>query len=145
MNFMPEPTKCGAGFFILEIYRDVSLLTNLAKIINSNLWQALYFNDMNKDAYKRHMKDGARTICLCRGVKKKKILKAIKAGNTTIDAINNKFRTGSWGCGGQRCQHQIYEMLDTGYPKLEIFGYPVTGKKIKQFCKNTSNLILQNL
>ena len=67
---------------------------------------------MNEDAYKRHMKDGSRTICLCRGVKKKKILKAIKAGYTTIDAINKKLRTGTGECGGEGCQHQIHEMLD---------------------------------
>ena len=33
------------------------------------------------------------------------ILKKIKAGYVTIDAINKKLGTGSGECGGEGCQH----------------------------------------
>ncbi len=67
---------------------------------------------MDDENHKRHVIEGFKVICLCRSVKKNSILKAIKEGCVTVDAINKKLRTGSGDCQGERCQHKIKQIVN---------------------------------
>ena len=66
---------------------------------------------MNDDNYKRHVIEGFKVICLCKSIKKSSILKAIKDGCVTVDAINKKLGSKSGDCKGERCQHKIKQIL----------------------------------
>ncbi|PLX78924.1 MAG: (2Fe-2S)-binding protein [Desulfuromonas sp.] len=55
--------------------------------------------------------DGLKTICICKGIRKKVFLKLIAEGNTTIDQLRQKTGAGSGPCGGQRCTPRLKEML----------------------------------
>jgi NAD(P)H-nitrite reductase large subunit len=53
--------------------------------------------------------DGLKPVCLCKGIKKKTILKHIAAGLRTVEAL--KKATGAGACGGKRCTPRIIELL----------------------------------
>lgn len=57
-----------------------------------------------------------RTICFCHAVKLQELVAAIRAGATTIEAIQDE--TGaSTGCGG--CEFDVREILEDELAKLE--------------------------
>jgi NAD(P)H-nitrite reductase large subunit len=55
--------------------------------------------------------DGLKPICLCKGVKKSVFLKHIKAGLTTVEALQKATGAGFGSCKGKRCTPRINEML----------------------------------
>jgi NAD(P)H-nitrite reductase large subunit len=55
--------------------------------------------------------DGLKPICLCKGIKKSVFLKHIKAGLTTVEALQKAAGAGSGSCKGKRCTPRIVEML----------------------------------
>jgi len=57
--------------------------------------------------------DGLKPICLCKGIKKSVFLKHIKAGLTTVEALQKVTRAGTGSCKGKRCTMRIIEMLES--------------------------------
>jgi NAD(P)H-nitrite reductase large subunit len=55
--------------------------------------------------------DGLKPICLCKGIKKSVFLKHIKAGLTTVEALQKAAGAGSGSCKGKRCTPRIIELL----------------------------------
>jgi len=55
--------------------------------------------------------DGLKTICICKGIKKKVFKKLLDEGATTIEELREATGAGSGPCGGQRCTPRLLEML----------------------------------
>lgn len=55
--------------------------------------------------------EGMKTVCICKGIKKRIFWKAMAAGARTKDAINHATGSGSGSCQGRRCGPRILEML----------------------------------
>ena len=55
--------------------------------------------------------DGLKTICICKGIKKKIFKELIAEGKTTIEELRKATGTGSGPCGGRRCTPRLNEML----------------------------------
>jgi NAD(P)H-nitrite reductase large subunit len=58
--------------------------------------------------------DGLKPICLCKGIKKSVFLKHIKAGLTTVEALQKAAGAGTGSCEGKRCTPRIIELLKSG-------------------------------
>ena len=67
---------------------------------------------MDKNNNNQSIIDGFKVICICRNIRKRTILKAIKKGCETMSEINDKTRTGSGQCQGYRCQEKIMLILE---------------------------------
>lgn len=64
--------------------------------------------------------DEKRTyICRCEEVTKEDILKAIAAGDTTIDAIKRRTRAGMGFCQGKTCKRLIAQLI-SAYSDIPI-------------------------
>jgi NAD(P)H-nitrite reductase large subunit len=64
--------------------------------------------------------DGLKPVCLCKGIRKKTFLKQIRAGNTSLEALQRATGAGTGACGGKRCTPRILELLgrsSAGDPK----------------------------
>jgi len=55
--------------------------------------------------------DGLKPICLCKGIKKSVFLKHIKAGLTTVEALQKATGAGCGSCKGKRCTPRIIKIL----------------------------------
>ncbi len=55
--------------------------------------------------------DGLKTICICKGIKKKIFKDLIAEGKTTIEELRKATGAGSGPCGGRRCTPRLNEML----------------------------------
>lgn len=55
--------------------------------------------------------DGLKTICICKGIKKKVFKQLIAEGKTTIEELRAATGAGSGPCGGRRCTPRLNEML----------------------------------
>ena len=55
--------------------------------------------------------EGMKTVCICKGIKKRIFWKAMAAGARTKDEINHATGSGSGSCQGRRCGPRILEML----------------------------------
>ena len=56
--------------------------------------------------------DGLKTICICKGIKKKVFLKLLAEGVTSLEGLRQATGAGSGPCGGQRCTPRLVEMLE---------------------------------
>jgi len=56
--------------------------------------------------------DGLKTICICKGIKKKVFLKLLEEGVDTLEGLRKATGAGSGPCGGQRCTPRLLEMLE---------------------------------
>ena len=56
--------------------------------------------------------DGLKTICICKGIRKKVFLQHIRAGAKSLEELQTLTGAGSGGCGGQRCTPRLIEILD---------------------------------
>jgi len=56
--------------------------------------------------------DGLKTICICKGIKKKVFLKLLDDGVTTLEGLRSATGAGSGPCGGQRCTPRLLDMLE---------------------------------
>ena len=81
-------------------------------------------------------------ICRCEEVTEGEILKAIKNGATTVDAVKKMTRAGMGNCQSRSCFQHIARLLskETGKPLSEIKCItarpPVVPLPIKLFCAN---------
>ncbi len=55
--------------------------------------------------------DGLKTICICKGIKKKIFKGLIAEGKTSIEELRKATGAGSGPCGGKRCTPKLNEML----------------------------------
>ncbi|PLX98496.1 MAG: (2Fe-2S)-binding protein [Desulfuromonas sp.] len=55
--------------------------------------------------------DGLKTICICKGIKKKVFKELIADGKKTIEELRKATGAGSGPCGGRRCTPRLNEML----------------------------------
>lgn len=55
--------------------------------------------------------DGLKTICICKGIKKKVFKDLIAEGKTSIEELRKATGAGSGPCGGRRCTPRLNEML----------------------------------
>ena len=55
--------------------------------------------------------DGLKTICICKGIKKKIFKELIAEGKTSIEDLRKATGAGSGPCGGRRCTPRLNEML----------------------------------
>jgi len=67
---------------------------------------------MNDDKNSQSIIDGFKVICICRSIRKRTILKAIKKGCKTAGEINEKTGSGKGDCQGSRCQDKVRGLLD---------------------------------
>lgn len=65
---------------------------------------------MENNANKEIM-DKLTKVCLCKGVSRATIKKAIENGAKTVEEVNKATGSGSGGCGGRRCSVKIKELL----------------------------------
>jgi bacterioferritin-associated ferredoxin len=55
--------------------------------------------------------DGMKTICICKGIKKKVFKQLIANGERTLEGLRKATGAGSGPCGGKRCTPRLLEML----------------------------------
>ncbi|WP_195937808.1 (2Fe-2S)-binding protein [Romboutsia sp. 1001713B170131_170501_G6] len=51
-------------------------------------------------------------ICLCKGISEETIVKAIKEGATSVEAVKEKTEATSGPCRGSRCISKIEELIE---------------------------------
>ncbi|KRQ86903.1 BFD-like [2Fe-2S] binding domain protein [Caloramator mitchellensis] len=56
--------------------------------------------------------DKLTKVCLCKGIPRSSIKKAILEGADTLEKVQRKTGAGSGGCGGKRCTPKILELLE---------------------------------
>ncbi|CCJ34662.1 (2Fe-2S)-binding protein [Caloramator australicus] len=56
--------------------------------------------------------DKLTKVCLCKGISRASIKKAIEEGADTLEKIRRKTGAGSGSCRGQRCTVKIIELLE---------------------------------
>lgn len=57
------------------------------------------------------MKDKLTKVCLCKGISRATIKKAIENGADTLDKLKKVTGAGTGGCGGRRCTPKLEELL----------------------------------
>lgn len=65
------------------------------------------------------MSEKPEIVCRCEEVTKEEILAAIRAGDTTIDAIKKRTRAGMGFCQGRTCRRLVAQIL-SAYSDLPI-------------------------
>lgn len=66
---------------------------------------------MENNANKEIM-DKLTKVCLCKGISRAAIKKAIENGARTVEEVNKATGSGGGGCGGKRCSIKIKELLN---------------------------------
>lgn len=56
--------------------------------------------------------DKLTKVCICKGVSKQTIKKAISEGADTVEKVWSMTNTGNGGCKGRRCVEKIQQILD---------------------------------
>lgn len=56
--------------------------------------------------------DKMTKVCICKGVSKQTIKKAILEGADTVEKVWSKTNTGNGSCKGKRCGEKIRQILD---------------------------------
>ena len=51
------------------------------------------------------------TVCICKGIKLSRVLKALP-GSKSVSDVNKKAKTGDGGCKGERCGPRIKVLLE---------------------------------
>ena len=65
------------------------------------------------------MSEKLEIVCRCEEVTKEEIIEAIKAGDTTIDAIKKRTRAGMGFCQGKTCRRLVAQIL-SAYSNLPM-------------------------
>lgn len=77
---------------------------NLDETINI---EVVKMTDINQEIL-----DKLTKICLCKGITRATIKKAIADGANTLEKVRKVTRAGSGLCGGKRCTSKILELLE---------------------------------
>lgn len=65
------------------------------------------------------MKEMNEIVCRCEEVTKEEIIEAIKAGDTTLDAIKKRTRAGMGFCQGRTCRRLISQLI-CAYSEINV-------------------------
>lgn len=65
--------------------------------------------EQNKNAL---IMDKMTKVCLCKGISRATIKKAIANGATTLQEVQKATGAGSGPCGGRRCTEKIIQLLE---------------------------------
>ncbi|MDF2615840.1 MAG: (2Fe-2S)-binding protein [Sedimentibacter sp.] len=65
--------------------------------------------DENK---KSDIMDKMTKVCICKGISRASIKKAIREGALTVEEVNKVTGSGSGPCGGRRCGEKILMLID---------------------------------
>lgn len=65
--------------------------------------------DQDKNAL---IMDKLTKVCLCKGISRATIKKAIANGTTTLQEVQKVTGAGSGPCGGKRCTEKIIQLLE---------------------------------
>jgi NAD(P)H-nitrite reductase large subunit len=55
--------------------------------------------------------EGLKPVCICKGIRKSVFLKHIRAGLTTVEALQKATGAGRGSCKGERCTPRIEELI----------------------------------
>lgn len=55
--------------------------------------------------------DKLKKVCLCKGISRAAIKRAIKEGAVTVEQVQKATEAGTGACGGRRCTPKIEELL----------------------------------
>ncbi len=64
------------------------------------------------DDLDQELKDKLTKVCICKGISRKTIKEAIKAGADSLEEVQRVTGAGSGGCKGNRCGPKIKELLE---------------------------------
>ena len=64
------------------------------------------------DELSQELKDKLTKVCICKGISKATMKKAIKGGASTLEDVQKTTGAGSGPCGGKRCTPKILELLE---------------------------------
>ncbi|MCX7904970.1 MAG: (2Fe-2S)-binding protein [Caloramator sp.] len=67
-------------------------------------------SDINEDIL-----DKLTKVCLCKGISRATIKKAIENGAKTVEDIRKATGATTGGCGGRRCTPKIQKLIDEYY------------------------------
>lgn len=65
--------------------------------------------EQNKEA---EIMDKLTKICICKGISRATMKKAIAGGAKTVQEVQKATGAGSGSCGGRRCTEKIQKLLD---------------------------------
>lgn len=65
------------------------------------------------------MREMHEIVCRCEEVTKEEIIAAIKAGDTTLDAIKKRTRAGMGFCQGRTCRRLIAQLI-SAYSEIPV-------------------------
>lgn len=60
---------------------------------------------------KQEIMDKLTKVCLCKGISRQTIKKAINEGADTLEKVQKATGAGTGSCNGRRCTHKIEELL----------------------------------
>lgn len=69
-------------------------------------WMVKIMSDLELD-----IMDKMTKVCICKGISRASIKKAIDAGADTVEKVRKATGAGSGPCGGRRCTPKIEELL----------------------------------
>jgi len=55
--------------------------------------------------------EGLKPVCICKGIRKSVLLKHIRSGLTTVEALKKATGAGRGPCKGERCTPRIEELI----------------------------------
>ena len=64
------------------------------------------------DELNQEILDKLTKVCLCKGITRATMKKAIATGADTVDKVKKATGAGSGSCGGKRCTPKIQDLLD---------------------------------
>ena len=64
------------------------------------------------DELNQEILDKLTKVCLCKGITRATMKKAIAAGADNVDKVKKATGAGSGSCGGKRCTPKIQELID---------------------------------
>ncbi len=59
----------------------------------------------------KHLIDNFKKVCICRSITGGTIMKAIRGGNLSFEALRRNIGVGTGNCGAKRCRHKIEEKV----------------------------------
>ncbi len=64
------------------------------------------------DSKKSDIMDKMTKVCICKGISRASIKKAIREGALTVDEVNKITGAGGGSCEGRRCREKILMLID---------------------------------
>ena len=59
----------------------------------------------------KHLIDNFKKVCICRSITGGTIMRAIRGGHLSFEALRRNIGVGTGNCGAKRCRHKIEEKV----------------------------------